>query len=417
LTAGTGISTSGTYPNFTITNTSPSSGGTVTSVSGTTDRISSTGGNTPVIDIAGTYVGQTSITTLGTIGTGTWQGSVIGSNYGGAGAVSGLLKANGSGVVSAAVAGTDYMTPANVSGLYLPLSGGTLTGALSGTSATFKSSATASEPFRVKYSGNTNNIFELFEYASGIRAEMSLRDASANPITRFDTGGNNFINGGNLGVGTITPSAKLVVSNNNALGYEIDPTAASGTKIQTLAYDRSAAAYKDIERLALSHKFMVNGNTLALTLGSSQELTATSLAGTGTRMVEASSDGLLSATQIVTSGTYTPTLTNATNVSSATMIGTAKYQRVGNIVTVYGGISFTTGGSVSSSAIGISLPVSSNFTIGTDARGVGTGNNPAHSSSIYIVSNATNDRAEIQFDTLIASTSAFVSFSFSYEIL
>jgi hypothetical protein len=33
LNAGTGISTSGTYPNFTITNTSPSSGGTVTSVS------------------------------------------------------------------------------------------------------------------------------------------------------------------------------------------------------------------------------------------------------------------------------------------------------------------------------------------------------------------------------------------------
>jgi hypothetical protein len=35
LTAGTGISTSGTYPNFTITNTAPSSGGTVTSVGGT----------------------------------------------------------------------------------------------------------------------------------------------------------------------------------------------------------------------------------------------------------------------------------------------------------------------------------------------------------------------------------------------
>ena len=32
LNAGTGISTTGTYPNFTITNTSPSSGGTVTSV-------------------------------------------------------------------------------------------------------------------------------------------------------------------------------------------------------------------------------------------------------------------------------------------------------------------------------------------------------------------------------------------------
>lgn len=42
----------------------------VTSVSGTADRITSTGGNTPVIDIAATYVGQSSITTLGTIATG-----------------------------------------------------------------------------------------------------------------------------------------------------------------------------------------------------------------------------------------------------------------------------------------------------------------------------------------------------------
>ena len=48
LSAGTGISISGTYPNFTITNSSPSSGGTVTSVSATAP-ITSTGGTTPTI--------------------------------------------------------------------------------------------------------------------------------------------------------------------------------------------------------------------------------------------------------------------------------------------------------------------------------------------------------------------------------
>jgi hypothetical protein len=42
---------------------------------------------------------------------GTWSGTTIGSNVGGAGTVNGILKANGSGVVSAAVAGTDYLTP------------------------------------------------------------------------------------------------------------------------------------------------------------------------------------------------------------------------------------------------------------------------------------------------------------------
>jgi trimeric autotransporter adhesin len=57
--------------------------GTVTSVSGTTNRITSTGGATPVIDISAAYVGQTSITTLGTVSTGTWQGTAIDATHGG----------------------------------------------------------------------------------------------------------------------------------------------------------------------------------------------------------------------------------------------------------------------------------------------------------------------------------------------
>jgi len=48
LTSGTGISVTGTYPNFTVTNTAPSSGGTVTSVTATAP-VTSTGGTTPVI--------------------------------------------------------------------------------------------------------------------------------------------------------------------------------------------------------------------------------------------------------------------------------------------------------------------------------------------------------------------------------
>lgn len=53
----------------------------VSSVIGTTNRITSSGGSTPVIDISTSYVGQTSITTLGTIATGTWQGTPIADAY------------------------------------------------------------------------------------------------------------------------------------------------------------------------------------------------------------------------------------------------------------------------------------------------------------------------------------------------
>lgn len=53
----------------------------VSSVTGTTNRITSSGGATPAIDISASYVGQSSITTLGTIGTGVWQGTSIATGF------------------------------------------------------------------------------------------------------------------------------------------------------------------------------------------------------------------------------------------------------------------------------------------------------------------------------------------------
>lgn len=67
---------------------------------GTSNRISVTGGAglTPTVDISSSYVGQASITTLGTIGTGTWNGTAIGLQYGGTGqnfsASKGLININ-----------------------------------------------------------------------------------------------------------------------------------------------------------------------------------------------------------------------------------------------------------------------------------------------------------------------------------
>jgi hypothetical protein len=70
---------------FTGTLTASNLSGTNTgdqTTSGTSNRITvATGSTTPVIDIAATYVGQSSITTLGTIVTGTWQGTAITDTY------------------------------------------------------------------------------------------------------------------------------------------------------------------------------------------------------------------------------------------------------------------------------------------------------------------------------------------------
>lgn len=77
------------------------------SIAGTTNRVTVTNGDgvsgNPTIDIASTYVGQNTITTLGTIATGTWNGTAIAVAYGGTGATSlaarGVVFGNGTSAV------------------------------------------------------------------------------------------------------------------------------------------------------------------------------------------------------------------------------------------------------------------------------------------------------------------------------
>jgi len=80
----------------------------VLNVEGTADRITVA---TDSVDIASTYVGQTSITTLGTVTTGTWSATTIGTTKGGTGltsyATGDLLYASASNTLSALTAGTD----------------------------------------------------------------------------------------------------------------------------------------------------------------------------------------------------------------------------------------------------------------------------------------------------------------------
>ena len=81
LTALSAYNTNGL---FTQTASGTYTGRTLT---GTSNRITVTNGNgvsgNPTVDIASAYIGQSTITTVGTISTGTWQGSAISTTYGG----------------------------------------------------------------------------------------------------------------------------------------------------------------------------------------------------------------------------------------------------------------------------------------------------------------------------------------------
>lgn len=80
----------------------------VINVVGTSNRISV---SSNAVDISTSYAGQSSITTLGTITTGIWNGSAISVSYGGTGSSSftsnGILFGNGTGSIQSTSAGLD----------------------------------------------------------------------------------------------------------------------------------------------------------------------------------------------------------------------------------------------------------------------------------------------------------------------
>ena len=84
-------------------------GNTIDAV-GTADRITV---NADSIDIASTYVGQTSITTLGEITTGQWKASAIGINHGGTGATTAAGAKTNLGFMTRFAADNDLLVPSS----------------------------------------------------------------------------------------------------------------------------------------------------------------------------------------------------------------------------------------------------------------------------------------------------------------
>jgi len=113
------------------------------------------------------------------------------------------------------------------------------------------------------------------------------------------------------------------------------------------------------------------------------------------------------------SGTYTPTLTNVTNISASTAY-TCQYMRVGSVVTVSGmvDIDATAGGAVE---LGMSLPIASNFAATENCGGVATCDSVGE-DAMAISADIANDRASFQ-STKTSVTNHGHHFTFTYRII
>ncbi|MCA9369825.1 tail fiber domain-containing protein, partial [Candidatus Woesebacteria bacterium] len=167
--------------------------------------------------IASTYAGQTSITTLGTIGTGTWQGSAIADAY-----VANDLTISGGSVSDNSFsaysdlgtegyldnnAGGDLLTRTQLDGRYLALSGGTLSGDLT------LNKADSSIIFDTSTSTDT-------DFWMGVQDDAGNDNDDSFFIGTGTTPGSNTAleinSSGQLGIG-VTPTQALHVNGNGAL--------------------------------------------------------------------------------------------------------------------------------------------------------------------------------------------------------
>lgn len=112
-------------------------------------------------------------------------------------------------------------------------------------------------------------------------------------------------------------------------------------------------------------------------------------------------------------GTYTPTLTGGTNVSS-TSATVCTYIRVGAVVTVGGAITVkpTSAGGCD---VGVSLPVASNFS-GTTQLG-GTGVITSGYAPLFFIADTINDRAAGSFTASAGGSFLTIPFTFQYQVI
>lgn len=275
---------------------------------GTSNRISVSGGAglTPTIDIASTYVGQTSITTLGTIATGTWQATSISTTY-----TDAKIKTVTGTTNRLTVGGTSTDPTFDISTSYVGQStittlGTIATGVWNGTAIgdTYISSASTwnakqaalSGTGFVKISGTTISYDNSTYLTTSSAATTYFKiDASNGPLT------------GNVGITKSLPTLTLTTNSGN-----------SGAAIQLLGWSNTNSNWQISDALfnatlEFTPSTAAGGSTFTtpvITFSSSGLITANSFTGAGT--------GLTGTASGLSIGGNSATVTISNNFSNTT---------------------------------------------------------------------------------------------------
>ena len=247
------------------------------------------------------------------------------------------------------------------------------------------------------------------------------------------TAHNLYINGtapsffaGNVGLGTDAPARVLHVKNTNpsiriedtdtgvsTIYAEIDSTTSGSLFLK--ADPGNAGAGSNIQfEIDASEKLRI-GPSGQIGIAGANYGTA------GQPLVSGGSGGAVAWGPILTSGTYTPTLTTTgaltANIQAATAFAQTQYSRNGDMVTVFGSVSIDPTTAATDTILLMSLPIASTFTSARKLAGTGAAIFAGkYGEALGIEAEITTNQASISLRPSGAGNVPY-TFSFTYQVI
>lgn len=237
---------------------------------------------------------------------------------------------------------------------------------------------------------------------------FNIKANSSHGVRFRDNGGNNIIQS-NFSSGAV----KLVVNQTQASSIMLNLQQVATPTVDALRITNSSSSVIwSINSAGKLSKYNnaapTDGQVLIGHTSNGTFEAATLTEGAGISITNAGGSVTIASSNV--ESTYTPTLTNTTNVAASTAYVT-RYTRIGDMIHVWGEVSIDATTALTISELGLSLPVASTIAATQDLAGTGSFED---NTTVQIKGDVSNGRATLRFTPQSATNNRY-SFHFTYK--